>query len=366
MLAVKNIFRNKIRSGLTMLGVGLGVALFVTVTSYSRNLKDQLQDTVTKHFDLIIQAKGASSPLASRLTPTEYRQLEKIKGIEALPSIVIGAIKTKKNPYFLIAGISSLEPLLNSLVVIDGRVFDPGRKELLLGRRAMRRLHLQKGDTLDLADQETFTIVGSYTTGSRFFDKGAVLPLPAARRLLKRGDDINLALALITPGHRPADVAEAIRRAVPSVSPLKSKDLLGEIRLFQVIDQFAWGLSSIALIIACVFVINTLTMSVYERTREIGILMAVGWSRWMITRIILVESILLCLAGGLAGVGLGLMFLFLFNLSNVTGLDWVAAAISPVTMGQSMVLAVLMGVVSALYPVLVASRLSPAQAIRFE
>jgi len=186
----------------------------------------------------------------------------------------------------------------------------------------MRRLHLREGDTLDLADQEAFTIVGSYTTGSRFFDKGAVLPLPAARRLLKRGDDINLALALITPGHRPADVAEAIRRAVPSVSPLKSKDLLGEIRLFQVIDQFAWGLSSIALIIACVFVINTLTMSVYERTREIGILMAVGWSRWMITRIILVESILLCLAGGLAGVGLGLVFLFLFNLSNITGLDW--------------------------------------------
>ena len=91
-----------------MLGVGLGVALFVTVTSYSRNLKDQLQDTVTKHFDLIVQAKGASSPLASRLTPAEYRQLQKITGIEALPSIVIVAINSRNNPYFLIAGISSL------------------------------------------------------------------------------------------------------------------------------------------------------------------------------------------------------------------------------------------------------------------
>lgn len=366
MLALKNIFRNKIRSFLTMLGVGLGVALFVTVTSYSRNLKSQLQETVTKHFDLIVQAKGASSPLASRLTPQELEQLQRVAGIEALPSIVIGAIKTRREPYFLIAGISALEPLLNSLVVIEGRVLQPDRMEMLLGRRAMRRLGAGIGDTVELSEGVSFTVVGSYTTGSRLLDKGAVLPMALARQLLKRGNNVNLALALIAPGYRADEVTRAIRAAVPTVEPLKSKDLLGEIRLFQVIDKFAWGLSTIAMIIAGVFVINTLTMSVYERTREIGILMAVGWSRWMITKTIFMEAMILCLAGGMVGSGLGFGFIVMFSMSNITGMDWTAASVAPLTLIQAMVMAIVMGMISAVYPVIVASRLSPAQAIRIE
>ena len=366
MLPVKNLLRNKIRSALTMLGVGLGVALFVSVTAFSQNLKSQLQNAITKDFDLIIQSKGASSPLASRLTPAEYRQLKKIEGIDALPTLVIGAIKTPDTPYFLIAGISSLEPLLNSLGLIDGRLFHPKKNEILMGRRAMKRWNLKLNQKISLSDSEQFIIVGTYVTGSRIFDKGAVLSLSAAKRLLKREENVNLALAHIAPGYQPEKVMAAIQNSIPGVSVLKSKDILSEIRLFQVVDQFAWSLSSIALIIACVFVINTLMMSIYERTKEIGILMAVGWSRWMITRIIFSESIILCLLGGIFGDLIGLLFIFIFSISDITGLDWTSATLSPAIIVHSFALTLLLGLVSAIHPALVASRLSPAQAIRYE
>jgi len=366
MLSVKNLLRNKIRTFLTMLGVALGIALFVSVTSYSSNLKSQLQDAVTKNFDLIIQSKGASSPLASRLLPSEYQDINKVEGIKDLTAIAIGAIKTKQTPYFLIVGTSSIEPLLNSMSMIEGRLFHPGKKEVLLGRKALKRLNVKINDTIELAENEKFLIVGTFVTGSRLIDKGAVLNLPPAMRLLKRGEDVNLALVRIAEGYQPQKIKKAISKKVSSLSVVKSRDLLSEIRFFQVAESFSWGISAIALIIACIFVVNTLMMSVYERTKEIGILMALGWSRRMITKTIFSESVIVCLLGGIFGDLLGFIFIYIFSVSDITGLDWTSAAISPNVIVHSILLALILGVVGAIYPAIVASRLSPAQAIRYE
>ena len=365
-LSVKNLLRNKIRSFFTMLGVALGIALFVSVTSYSSNLKSQLQDAVTKDFDLIIQSKGASSPIASRLMPSEYRNISTIQGINDVIPIAIGAIKTKQTPYFLIVGTSSLEPLLNSMSLIDGRLFHPDKKEILLGRRALSALGLKINDTIELAENDDFLITGTFVTGSRLIDKGAVVGLPHAMHLLKRGEDVNLVLIRVAEGHKPGKVKTAITRELPSVSIMKTKDLLSEIRLFQVVESFSLGISAIALIISCIFVVNTLMMSVYERTKEIGILMALGWSRWMITKTIFAESIILCLIGSILGDIIGYIFIYLFSASGITGLDWTYASLSPETIFHSIILALTLGLVGAVYPSIVASRFSPAQAIRYE
>jgi len=365
-LSVKNLLRNKIRSFFTMLGVALGIALFVSVTSYSSNLKSQLQDAVTKDFDLIIQSKGASSPIASRLMPSEYRNISTIQGVNDVIPIAIGAIKTKQTPYFLIVGTSTLEPLLNSMSLIDGRLFHPDKKEILLGRRALSALNLNINDTIELAEKDEFLITGTFVTGSRLIDKGAVVGLPHAMHLLKRGEDVNLVLIRVAEGHKPGKIKTAITRELPSVSIMKTKDLLSEIRLFQVVESFSLGISAIALIISCIFVVNTLMMSVYERTKEIGILMAIGWSRWMITKTIFAESIILCLIGSILGDIIGYMFIYLFSASGITGLDWTYASLSPATILHSIILALTLGLVGAVYPSIVASRFSPAQAIRYE
>jgi len=367
MLSVKNLLRNKIRAFLTMLGVALGIALFVSVTSYSDNLKSQLQDAVTKNFDLVIQSKGAPSPIASRLIPSEYQQISKVEGVKDLTPIVIGVIKTKQTPYFLVVGTSSIEPLLNSMSMIEGRLFQPGKKELLLGRRALKGLHLKINETIELAENEKFLIAGTFITGSRLLDKGAIFNLPPAMRLLKHGEDVNLVLVRIAEGYQPEKIKKAILKKMPSLSIMKSRDLLSEIRLFQVVESFSWGISAIALIIACIFVMNTLMMSVYERTKEIGILMALGWSRWMITRTIFAESIIVCVAGGLFGNLFSFVLIYIFSVSNIAGFDWwTFAGLSPTIIMHSILLALILGVVGAIHPAIVASRLSPAQAIRYE
>ncbi|MBW1894026.1 MAG: ABC transporter permease, partial [Deltaproteobacteria bacterium] len=307
-----------------------------------------------------------SSPLASRLMPSEYQQLSKVEGIKDLTAIVICAIKTKQTSYFLIVGTSALEPLLNSLSLIEGRLFHRGKKEVLLGRKALKGLNLTINESIELAENDKFLIVGTFVTGSRLIDKGAVLNLQPAMKLLKRGEDVNLALVHIAEGYQPEKIKKDISKSFPSLSVMKSRDLLSEIKLFQVVESFSWGISAIALIIACIFVMNTLMMSVYERTKEIGILMALGWSRWMITKTIFFESIIVCLIGGIFGDILGFMFIYIFSVSNITGLDWTYAALSPTIIVYSIILALILGVVSAVHPAIVVSRLSPAQAIRYE
>ena len=147
---------------------------------------------------------------------------------------------------------------------------------------------------------------------------------------------------------------------------MKSQDLLGQIQFVQVVDAVSNGLSMIAVLIAGVFVSNTMLMAITERTREVGILMAVGWSRWMISRIIVVETLMICTLGGMLGNGLGFLMLWLFSNSNIIGLDWATATLNPGILLRSVLLSVILGLVCSVYPAGVASRLSPVQALRFE
>ena len=86
----------------------------------------------------------------------------------------------------------------------------------------------------------------------------------------------------------------------------------------------------------------------------------------MITKTIFSESVIVCLLGGIFGDLLGFIFIYIFSVSDITGLDWTSAAISPNVIVHSILLALILGVVGAIYPAIVASRLSPAQAIRYE
>lgn len=366
MLAIRNLFRNKIRSTLTLLGVTIGISVFVSVTSYSQNLKGQLQDIVTNKFDIIVQAKGSTTPFSSRMLGSDYDKLRAIVGIDEVPSVIIGAIKQERNPYLIVAGISSIEPLLSHIAVVEGRLFDVGKHEILLGKRALKRLNRAIGDQIALGGNESFIIVGTYVTGSRLLDNGVIMNIKDAKRVLQRGDDTNIGLVRLKNGYSPDGIIKKIHDNIPTLSATKSSDFIGHIRMVETADAFARAFSYIALIICIIVVTNTLLMSILERTKEIGILMAVGWSRFMIMKTIFVEAIILCFMAGILGNLVGLFLLWVFSLSSITGLDWATPAISKALLLKSLGLSVGLGIVSSLYPAILASKLSPADALRYE
>jgi putative ABC transport system permease protein len=366
MLAFRNLARNRIRSLLTLVGVSIGISVFVSVISYSQNLKGQIQDIVTNKFDLIVQAKGAATPLSSRIPGSDYAKLKRILGIDAVPSVIIGAIKIEKNPYLMLAGVSSIEPLLSNIAVVEGRLFDLSTNEILLGERASRKLNWVIGDQIELGDNEWFSIVGTYVTGSRILDNGVIMNIEDAKRVLRRGDEINIGLVRLKNGSSPDGVIKKIHKNIPTLSVTRSSDFIGHIRVVETADAFARAFSYIALIVSIIVVTNTLLMSISERTKEIGILLAVGWSRFMIMKTIFVEATILCFMGGILGNLMGLLLLWLCSLSSITGLDWATPVISKAVLLKSLGLSICLGIASSVYPTILASKLTPADALRFE
>lgn len=109
---------------------------------------------------------------------------------------------------------------------------------------------------------------------------------------------------------------------------------------------------------------NTMVMSVFERIREIGILRAIGWGRFMILRLILAEGLILCLLGGLLGVGLGVAGLQVLRF--LKGFEWIQGTYSVGLFGESLVVALGMGLLGSIYPAIRAVRITPIEALRYE
>jgi putative ABC transport system permease protein len=128
---------------------------------------------------------------------------------------------------------------------------------------------------------------------------------------------------------------------------------------------FALMTSAVAVFIGGIGVLNTMFMSVFERTREIGILRAIGWRPSRVMRMILMESVLLSVGGGIIGTlgGLGLIKL-LSHLPTVNGV--VQAAISTQIVVTGFAIAIIVGLVGAAYPAYRGSRLLPTEALRHE
>ena len=366
-IAVKNLYRNKIRNSLTLFGVAIGISVFVSSLSLSSGFKNQIYGIIKKYsIDINVMAKGASTPLGSKVSFKDYHALSEVPGVRDISAIILGSVKTPWNSYFLITGISSVEALSSKINFVDGRMFIPGRREIILGKLASEKLGYGVGNKILLGENELFTVTGVFQVGSRVFDGAGAVDIQDSQRLLKRERYVNMALLQLERSAVPGKVLEAITDRFPHLTAVRTGDFIGQMRMFETIDLFAWVISAISLFTCCVVVMNTLFMAVSERTKEIGVLAAIGWSRSMIFKTLVLEALILCLMGGIAGNGLSLLTMRSLNLSTAIGMGWFPKHIPWTILFYSLSISIILGIVSALLPAMVASRLMPAEALRYE
>lgn len=255
---------------------------------------------------------------------------------------------------------------------------------LLLGQPAAVKLHLNTGDQVSLSvntangsvDEQTFIVRGIYSTGTYGFDNATIfLPLAKAQALTQTQNHASVIFVLLKDTSATDKVIAALKGT--NLKILTWQDLNTLVVEWEAMAQSYISLFYLIILgIGASVIINTLIMSVYERTREIGILAAIGMRGARIMGLFLAESTFLAIGGVILGVILGVAGVFLFNINGfyignmgITGIlvsNTIHAKMAVKDIVNLSILTFIVTLLAGLYPAILASRLEPIAALRAE
>jgi len=249
---------------------------------------------------------------------------------------------------------------------VDGRPYGANAPdEVMLGFRAARDLHKTTGDMIDI-DGLDFRIVGIFSTGQVFGDSASMLPLPTLQARERKPGEVTLAFVRAKEGADIDALRKKIEEDIPELATVRSESEFGRIdRNLSLISAANVGVTLMALVLGAIGVMNTMVLSVFERTREFGVLRAVGWSRLRVLGLVMAEALFVSLAGAAAGIGSGFVAIRLIQqLPELLGVfqpDYPADIFA-----RALGIAVGMAFLGAIYPAVRAALLVPLEALRHE
>ncbi len=299
-------------------------------------------------------AKVAALPTVAQATPMIYNVMDLTPEVNAL-----------------VYGWKADSYEFESLQLLSGRPFHDGQSEVMLGELLSGSLHKKTGDTLEIQGSP-FKVVAIYHGGSALETGAVIMPLDQLQQL----SSLQGKVSTIHVRLRPAPAGEApdeylkraqaqIEAALPGLRAVPAAERAGNNQFVRLAHASAWGTSSIALLIGILGIANTMAMSVFERTREIGILRALGWNRWQVLAHIEIEAGTLGLGGGFLGIALGWCALrVLAALPRTASL--VAASLHWQLLAEAVGIAVFAGLIAGALPAWRAGQLSPVDALRHD
>jgi putative ABC transport system permease protein len=375
---LKNVLQRKARSALTMVGVAVAVMAVVALVGIADGFESSFRELYERRgVDLIVVRAGSSEHLSSSIPEQVGEQLRRLPGVRAVSPGLMDVVS------FPEANLASVPVqgwapdsfLFDSLKMLDGRRVDTGDdKGVMLGMILARNLGKKPGDTLEIASQ-LFTVVGVFESFNHLENGSAVMLLSALQTLMDRPHQVTGFQVVVENAPDKKALIEKVRLEIESlrspqgrlwgIAATPTRDYVSSTSQIRMAQAMAWMTSIIALIIGAVGVLNTMIMSVFERTREIGILRAIGWRKSRVVRLVLYESLMLSVLG--AGVGIGSAVLLTRALTwwpLVNGL--IKGDVAPAVMVQGFFIALAVGLIGGAYPAYRGAYLLPTEALRHE
>ncbi len=367
--SLKNLKRRKLRTGLAILGIVLGVMLITSLLT----VMDGLESSITESLNLlsgnlIIQEEGSVDQAFSIVNASLVEDLRKNEDIEAIsPEIYVArSLEASGGPRFitLIGVTDSYRDMVSPEYIKTGSYFnETDQNKIILGSRIADRLDVELGETF-LIPPMNFTVTGIFETNTIADAIIGLIPLPDARAIRNLSED---QVSVIEVKPVDPERADAIKSYVESrfeeYEVIFPEDLIKEAtEILGTVRNTVWLLSGIAVLIGGIGIANAMLMSVIERTPEIGLLKATGWRNMDVGYSVLVEALGIGVIGCLFGLVLGI-------IAGQTAQNMIPALtvkFTPLTFIESFVFGVGLSLFGGAYPALKASRMSPIQAIRGE
>ncbi len=388
LLALNSITHRKLRSWLTIIGIIIGVAAIISLIMISRGL----QNSIEKQFEqfgtnrILISSKGFQGPgtVSEGLTIKDVDTLKKISELKYIvPAIFRQAeiIHNKEVKFTLIGAIPAkdyLEVFGDSGIEIQrGRVIKSDDKySAVIGARVAREMfdkELRIGNKIEIAKQE-FKIIGIWKeTGNSQDDNNINIPLETAREIFNEPEHVD---TIITQVKSDTNI-ELLQKKIEKELKQKRDDTNFQVlTAAQIVEQInnvlgivqvvLVGIAMISLIVGAIGILNSMYTSVLERTKDIGIMKAVGARNSDILKIFLIESGLMGFVGGIFGIILGIVVALIVGeiASNSGFLLLIKIEIPLLLFG--LLFSFLVGMISGTLPAYQASKLKPVDALRYE
>ncbi len=399
-LSLNNLIHRKKRTFLTIIGIFIGITAVVALVSLGQGLSvainKQFQEIgKDKLFVIPGSSLSATSSLTSAtLTEDDVAEVLRVQGIAAATGVVVKStlvsfgggeesrdatvlgIATDKNSR-LIEEVYDLKP-------VSGRLFESGDKfRCIIGESISKEGKFFKkpvavGNTLVL-NGKSFKVVGvTKSSGDPFTDQGIFIPVETAKSLFGVENYFRI-VARVESSFEPKQVIGVVKEKLrkfrnvekgeEDFNVLTYEDIVGAFNsIFSIVQAVVVGIAGISLLVGGIGIMNTMYTAVLERTREIGIMKAVGATDNDIVLLFLLESGFLGIVGGLLGVsaGFGLGILVELIASNFFG-NMLLMAVFPIELVTgALAFSFLVGIISGALPAVQAAKLKPIETLRYE
>jgi putative ABC transport system permease protein len=365
-LALRNLRRRPIRTALSILGIALAVGGALALLALSRSIQDATRDGMDEiGDDLAVTQKDAPDIFAGFLPADSEGRVAKVAGVARAAGEMFMFAPSEKNRQVLTVGWPETSFLWSKIPLREGRVPNAGeRKVVVVGDATADALAKKIGDQIEVFG-DAFTVVG-ISKYKAIINRGTVImPLADLQELSYRPNQVTMVHVNVARDAPAAEITR-IRRDIETLGGVMvstSSESLGNDRNFKILNAVSLAISIIALAMGVIYVLNSLVMATQERTREIGIVAAIGWSDTRIMTSIVIEGLVMCAIGCAFGVLLSFFAAFAFPLIPTIG-DMISFQPSLRLMAATIGAAFLLCAVGALYPAWRAVSMMPAEALR--
>ena len=380
-LASRSLRGRPLRTFLTALGIAVAVGSMVMFLSLGEGLRKVFAEglgNVGPDLQVSYGPFDAASLTAVPELPLSYlddlQRDAEAYGIEKVTPLLLyvrGGLSLSNS--FIFEGLPPEEDISNiyyGYTLQGGRTLQPSDDEArvaVVGSQTAERSGLGLGDTLRLNPEASFEIVGIAKSEGGLADNTIFVPLKPLQEAIGIRDRVTFFALELADSSSAAATATELAAAFPKLGFQTRGDVLGVIEQgVRVTDVVRLGISAISLIVGAIAVANTMLMSVFERTKEFGVVRALGAKPRFLFGLVLVESVLLSLVGAVFGVAFGRLGIVIINrvTEGLIGLDVAALTVRLVLFAVAV--AVAMGLGSGLLPAARAARIPVAVAMSRE
>jgi putative ABC transport system permease protein len=362
---LKNPFRRKNSAVLAIVGIAIGIIVIVALGGITDGLVNTFEDTIHAggaDFQISGKETGDSAYGTNTIDASWTDKIAGVEGVEDAYPIYVVLTSVGDDYMNTLIGIDPAGTTLADISMKEGRIFEDNADEVILGEIYAEDNDYKVGDSIEI-DGEDFEVVGIYETGDSNMAGGAFTSISRVDKLMDEEDSISNIYVKVEKGADVQTVADRIDEKygddITTITSVMEMEQMAD--MLNMLQASTWAISLLAIVVGGLGIINTMLMSVFERTREIGVLKAVGWSNRKILTMIVGESLVITIVSAIIGSLIG--FLACTLLGPQMGIE---PLFTPKIFIQAFSIAIVVGIVGGIYPALKAVRLPPTEALRYE